>query len=150
MIFEISDTAYIWLKAAHIISVIAWMAGLFYLPRLYVYHSTALRGSELSETFKIMERRLYRAIMIPAMLLSLIFGGLIIYYLGREIWMEGWVIVKTICVVLLVFFHFSLGGWRRAFERDDNKKSEGFYRKVNEIPTVLMIIIVIAAVVRPF
>ena len=147
---EISDTAYIWIKAGHIISVIAWMAGLFYLPRLYVYHSNALRGSELSETLKIMERRLYRVIMVPAMLLSIIFGGLLTYYLWPEIMQEGWAHVKTVCIFLMIIFNFSLGGWRRKFERDANEKSESFYRKINEIPTVLMIIIVIAVIVRPF
>ena len=148
--FEVSDTAYIWIKAAHIISVIAWMAGLFYLPRLFVYHSNALRGSELSETLKIMERRLYRVIMLPAMFFSLIFGGLLTYYFWPEIMEEGWMHIKTLCIVLMVAFHFSLGGWRRKFERDANEKPESFYRKVNEIPTVLMIIIVIAVIVRPF
>ena len=147
---ELSATAFLWVKALHMISLIAWMAGLFYLPRLYVYHTQAEAGSERSETFKVMERRLLWAIMHPALVASLIFGGLLLANLDTDSWTEGWLIIKVLCLAGLVVFHLMLGSWRVAFAEDRNSRSEKFYRMINEVPTVLMIVIVIMAVVRPF
>lgn len=148
--FEISETGYLWIKAFHIISVIAWMAGLLYLPRLFVYHSNASVGSELSETLKIMESRLLRGIMNPAMLFAIIFGGLLVHYLGEDLWTDRWAFVKAACVIGLIVFHMKCSKWRRIFANDSNTKPDNFYRKVNEIPTVLMMLLVISVIVRPF
>jgi putative membrane protein len=141
---------YIWAKALHIISVIAWMAGLLYLPRLFVYHAQQPVGSAASETFKIMERRLLRAIMNPAMVASFLFGGILIWYLGEAAWSMGWLHAKFACLVGLVVLHGLMARWRRAFAEDRNRHSETFFRVCNELPTVLMIAIVILAVVKPF
>lgn len=145
-----SQTAYFWIKALHIVSVIAWMAGLLYLPRLFVYHADAAPGSGLSETFKVMERRLMKAIMRPAMAAVFVFGGLLIVDWGPTAWSEGWLIAKLATVTGLVAAHAGMERWRRAFERDENRHSAKFYRVANEIPTVLMIAIVVLAVVKPF
>lgn len=147
---ELSGTAYLWIKALHIISVVAWMAGLLYLPRLFVYHCQAEPGSDKSETFKIMERRLLRAIMNPAMLSSLVFGGLMVAHLSLDVWSEGWWHLKLVCLIGLMAEHMLMGRWRRDFEADRNTRSEKFFRIANEVPTVLLIVIVIAAVVKPF
>ncbi|MBO6518815.1 MAG: protoporphyrinogen oxidase HemJ [Rhodospirillales bacterium] len=141
------DTAYFWLKALHIVAIIAWMAGLLYLPRLFVYHAQAEAGSELSETLKIMERRLLRAIMNPAMVVSLFAGGLLLMY---QDFSSGWLHVKLVCVVGLLVMHMMMGKWRKDFEADRNTRGHKFYRIANEFPTVLMIVIVIMAVVKPF
>ncbi len=138
---------YLWLKAIHIIAVISWMAGLLYLPRLFVYHADAEIGSELSETFKIMERRLLRAIMNPAMIISLIAGGVL---LGYQDFSEGWLHVKLASIAGLIVMHMMMGKWRKTFEVDQNTRSHKFFRYANEGPTVLMIIIVVMAVVKPF
>jgi len=138
---------YFWLKALHIIAVIAWMAGLLYLPRLYVYHAQATVGSELSETLKIMERRLLRAIMNPAMLVALIAGGALLTY---QDFTQGWLHVKLTAIVILIVIHMLMGKWRKDFEADKNTRSHRFYRYANEVPTVLMILIVVMAVVKPF
>ena len=140
-------TAYFWLKALHIIAVIAWMAGLLYLPRLFVYHADAEKGSELSETLKVMERRLLRAIMNPAMVVSLIAGGFLLAY---QDFSSGWLHVKLTCVAGLMVTHMLMAKWRKDFETDRNTRGHKFYRIANEIPTVLMIVIVIMAVVKPF
>lgn len=139
---------YLWWKALHVISVIAWMAGLLYLPRLFVYHCTATAGSDRSETFKIMERRLLRAIMNPAMVASWLFGLLAAWSLGA--WTEGWFHAKLALVLALTAAHMAMARWRREFAEDRNRRSERFYRIANEVPTVLMIGIVILAVVKPF
>lgn len=138
-----------WVKALHVISVIAWMAGMLYLPRLYVYHSDAQKGSIQSETFKIMERRLYRGIINPAMIAAFVFGIWMIAA-GFVDWSQGWPWVKAAAVLLMTAFHGVLGRWRRAFAEDRNQRPSRFYRAVNEIPTVLMIVIVIAVIVKPF
>lgn len=140
--------AYNWVKALHVISIIAWMAGLLYLPRLFVYHSQAQIGSNQSETFKIMERRLLRAIMTPAMISSWIFG-LWMYY-SLQAWTDGWAHAKLTFVVLLTISHMFMAKWRRDFERDANQRPESFFRIANEVPTVLMIAIVIFVIVKPF
>lgn len=147
---EIGVTGYAWLRALHVISVIAWMAGLLYLPRLFVYHADAEPGSDKSETFKVMERRLLRAIMNPAMVASLIFGALLIHAQGPEIWSQGWFLVKVACLVGLFALHMMMAGWRRAFAEDRNTHPARFFRVMNEAPTVLMIVIVIMVIVQPF
>jgi protoporphyrinogen IX oxidase len=136
-------------KALHIISVISWMAGMLYLPRLFVYHADADKGSELSETFKIMERKLLRIIINPAMVLTFIFGGLMIWE-NPELLKQGWMHGKITAVLLMTAFHGFLARWRKQFVKDQNTRSSKFYRRVNEVPTVLMIIIVILVVMKPF
>jgi putative membrane protein len=140
-------TAYLWLKALHIIAVMAWMAGMLYLPRLFVYHADAEPGSELSETLKIMERRLLRAIMNPAMVVSVLAGGVLLTY---QDFSEIWLHVKLACVALLIVMHMVMGKWRKDFEADQNTRSHRFYRFANEAPTVLLIVVVVMAVVKPF
>lgn len=139
--------AYFWLKALHIIAVIAWMAGLLYLPRLFVYHANAEPGSELSETLKIMERRLLRAIMNPAMIVSLGAGAALLTY---QDFSQIWLHVKLTAIFGLIVMHMMMAKWRKEFETDQNKHNHRFYRIANEIPTALMVLIVILAVVKPF
>lgn len=141
---------YPWIKALHIISVISWMAGMLYLPRLYVYHAGVVAGSDQSELFKVMERRLLRFIINPAMIASFLFGGLLLLTPNLLDWSEGWLHAKLFAVLLMAGFHGALSRWRKDFAADSNRKSQSFYRKVNEIPTILMIFIVIMVVVRPF
>jgi len=138
-----------WVKALHVISVIAWMAGSLYLPRLFVYHSVAEKGSVQSETFKVMERRLYRGIMTPAMIASWIFG-LIMVFNGMVDWASGWPWVKAVFVIALSGYHGWMGGFLRAFKEDRNAKPQKFFRMINEVPTLLMIVIVIMVIVKPF
>lgn len=147
---DLSGTAYLWIKALHIISVIAWMAGMFYLPRLFVYHCDAVPGSEQSETFKVMERRLIRAIINPAMGAAFVFGLILLANLPSGTWADGWLWVKLVLVVGLAGFHGMLSRWRKDFEADRNTRSAKFYRIANEVPTVAVIIIVIMVVVKPF
>ncbi len=138
-----------WVKALHVISVIAWMAGMLYLPRLYVYHADAQQGSIQSETFKIMERRLYRGIINPAMIMTFVFGIWMILA-GLVDWSMIWPWVKAAAVLAMAGFHGLLGRWRRDFAEDRNTRPAKFYRMVNEVPTLLMIVIVIMVVVKPF
>lgn len=140
---------YLWIKALHLISVIAWMAGLLYLPRLFVYHVDAPAGSETSETFKIMERRLLRAIMNPAMIATYLFGISLIL-LNPDWLSQGWLHAKLVLVLAMTGAHMAMAKWRRAFANDDNRKSRNFFRIVNEVPAVLMILIVILVIVKPF
>ena len=146
---NLSAEAYLWIKALHIISVIAWMAGLLYLPRIFVYHTECSVGSQQSETFKVMERRLFRVIMNPAMVASLVFGGLLLASQDQFIWQEIWIYVKLVCVVALMASHMMMGAWRRAFAENRNSRPGSFYRIMNEVPTALMIIVVIFVVVKP-
>ena len=142
---------YPWIKSLHVIAVIAWMAGLFYLPRLFVYHVNLVRGSLESERFKIMERRLLKQIMLPAMIATWIFGVLLILTPGIVDWTHlNWWHVKFLMVILMSGFQGACGKWRRNFLEDRNQKSERFYRTANEIPTILMVVIVIMAIVKPF
>jgi putative membrane protein len=141
---------YPWLQAFHLIGVIAWMAGLFYLPRLFVYHTMTTPGSAESERMKVMERRLFCQIMVPAMTVSWVFGFLLMLTPGMVDWAGGWWHVKLLAVLLLSGFHFAMIPWRLGFLHDRNRHSERFYRIANEVPTVLMIAIVIMAVVKPF
>lgn len=146
---ELSATAYVWIKALHVMSVIAWMAGLLYLPRLFVYHVDADVGSDKYETFKIMERRLMRGIMNPAMMASVLFGLILMAASGPAIWHTVWFPVKAAAVVVLMVMHVLCGKWRRAFAEDRNRHSGRFYRFMNEAPAVLMVVIVIMVIVRP-
>ena len=141
---------YPWFKTLHILSVIAWMAGLLYLPRLFVYHADAAPGSSASETFKVMERRLLRGIMVPALVGTYVFGIALAAMPGVVDWAMGWIYVKLAAVLALTYIHFVLAGWRRAFAADRNTRSARFYRFVNEVPTLLLIVIVVMVVVRPF
>jgi putative membrane protein len=141
---------YPWLKALHIISVIAWMAGMLYLPRLFVYHCDAAPGSELSETLKVMERRLLRAIINPAMIAAFVFGIWLLTVPGIADWSSGWLYVKLAAAVALSGLHGFLSRWRKDFEADRNTRPATFYRIMNEAPTVLMIVIVVMVIVRPF
>lgn len=139
---------YLLLKTLHVVSVIAWMAGLLYLPRLFVYHCEAEAGSAQSETFKVMERRLLRAIMNPAMIASWIFG-LATAWVGH-LFTDGWFHVKIILVLALTGAHMAMAKWRREFAEDRNTRPQKFYRIANEIPTILMIVIVILVIFKPF
>ena len=147
---DLGSTAYDWIKALHVISVIAWMAGLLYLPRLYVYHTSATPGSEHDETLKVMERRLLRAIMNPAMISSLLFGGLMVSAFGPPAAWPMWLWAKLVLVTLMVAAHMLQARWRKDFEAGTNTRSHKYYRVANEVPTVLMIVVVILAVVEPF
>jgi protoporphyrinogen IX oxidase len=138
----------LWLKAFHIMAVIAWMAGLFYLPRLYVYHADAKVGSEMSATFKIMEERLLRFIMNPAMMIVWLTGLTLVVWQGAH--KEIWFLVKFALVVAMTVFHVKLSSWRKEFAADANTRDNGFYRRVNEIPTALMALIVLMVVLKPF
>jgi protoporphyrinogen IX oxidase len=142
--------AHLWLRALHIIAVIAWMAGMLYLPRLYVYHCAAAPGSEASEMLKVMERRLLRAIINPALIATFVLGGLLLATPGAVDWGRGWIYVKLALVLALAATHGLFARWRKDFAADRNRHNARFYRVWNEVPTVLMIGIVILAVVRPF
>jgi putative membrane protein len=142
--------AYPWLKSAHIVSVIAWMAGLLYLPRLFVYHSTVPVGSKRSAIFKVMERRLYHAIMTPAMIAAWSFGVLLASVPGLIDWHQGWIWAKLALVAGLTAFHGALGCWRRGFAADTNVHQPRFFRIVNEVPTLVLIAVVVLVVVKPF
>lgn len=138
----------LWLKAFHIMAVIAWMAGLFYLPRLFVYHADAKVGSETSQTFKIMEERLLRIIMSPAMMIVWLTGLTLVAWQGVH--NQLWFILKFLLVIGMTVFHTKLSTWRKEFAADANTRDNGFYRRVNEIPTALMALIVLLVVVKPF
>ena len=139
-----------WVKALHVISVIAWIAGMMYLPRLFVYHTAAEKGSIQSETFKVMERRLYRGIITPAMILTWVFGLTMVFTPGIVEWSQGWPWVKAVAVIALSGIHGYYGRQVRNFAADRNERPQGFWRVVNELPFVLVIIIVIMVIVKPF
>lgn len=139
---------YEWVKVCHIVSVISWMAATFYLPRLYVYHADSAVGSDQSETFKIMERRLLRGIMNPAMIATWVFGIWLMILL--EAWQDGWFMAKFFLVLLLSAYHGSCVKWMKEFEQDERKRTSKFFRFVNEMPVVVMIFVVILVVVKPF
>jgi putative membrane protein len=142
--------AYLWIKALHVAAVIAWMAGIFYLPRLFVYHAErAAPGSELSETLKTMELRLLRVIMNPAMLAAWTFGVLMLAA-GVIDWSQGWVWVKAGLVIAMTWFHHALARWRKDFAADANTRPGRHYRIANEMPTLMMLGIVLMAVAEPF
>lgn len=138
----------LWVKALHVMAVIAWMAALLYLPRLLVYHADSAVGSEKSETFKVMERRLLRGIANPSMIAAWIFGLWTAWLIAA--WSDGWFHSKVALVLLLTIYHMLTARWVRTFAEDRNLRSSRFYRLVNEIPAVLMVGIVILVVVKPF
>lgn len=142
--------AYPWIKSAHIISMVAWMAGLLYLPRLFVYHAMAPIPSDQSETFKVMERRLQRGIMTPALIGTWGFGIALAGTPGGVDWRMGWIWTKIALVVGLTLLHAALAWWRRDFARDRNRHPAGFFRIVNEMPTLALIAIVVLVVAKPF
>lgn len=142
----LSAEAYLWVKALHVVSIITWMAGLFYLPRLYVYHAMAEPGSDKAETFKVMERRLLRGIMNPSIVVVFVTGFLLF-----PAWMtDGWMHVKLLLVILLAACHGVYARWRRDFASDRNTRSHTFYRVANEVPTVLLLGIIVLVIVKPF
>ena len=143
--------AYPWIKAIHVMAVIAWMAGIFYLPRLYVYHAEqAAPGSELSETLKVMEHKLLRVIMNPAMIVAWLCGLAMVFTPGIIDWQAWWSWIKAGLVLAMTWFHHDLARWRKTFAQDRNLRSGRFYRIANEVPTLLMAGIVIMVIVRPF
>ena len=148
VILYFGDEAYPWVKAIHVVAVIAWMAGMLYLPRLFVYHADAAKGSELSDTFKLMERRLLRIIMTPAMIITWVLG---VWMAWQQEWYDsGWFIAKFALVFLMSGVHDRMSAAVRVFAADENTKSASYWRMFNEIPTVLMIAIVILVIVKPF
>ncbi|MEM8792685.1 MAG: protoporphyrinogen oxidase HemJ [Pseudomonadota bacterium] len=148
---DLLGSAYLWIKAFHIVSVISWMAGLFYLPRLFVYHAErATIGSELSETLKVMELKLLKVIINPAGVATWFFGILLALTPGVLDWSSGWVWVKILAIVGMTWFHHKLVTWRKIFDADQNDRPGRYYRLMNEVPTVLMLIIVFMVVVKPF
>ena len=139
---------YLLFKSLHLIAVISWMAGLLYLPRIFVYHSEADHDSQ-KEVFKKMERKLYNYIMMPAMLLSWLFGILLIHSLGLQTFSELWLQVKTVSVVILTYYHFSLGKYLNDFAVDNNQKTSKFFRIYNEIPTIILIVVIFTVIFKP-
>ena len=139
---------YLLFKSLHLIAVISWMAGLLYLPRIFVYHSEAYHDSQ-KQVFKTMERKLYNYIMMPAMLLSWLFGILLIYSLGFGIFKELWMQIKIVSVLILTHYHFMLGRYLQDVATDNNHKSSRFYRVINEVPTIILIVVVFVVVFKP-
>ncbi|WIJ25397.1 protoporphyrinogen oxidase HemJ [Devosia sp. RR2S18] len=139
-----------WVRAFHVLSVIAWMAGMLYLPRLFVYHADAEVGTVQSETFKIMERRLYRGITTPAMIATWVFGLWLAFGFGLVDFSQGWMWLKAVLVLALSAVHGFYGRLLRAFQHDRNQRPSKFFRAINEIPFVMAIFIVIAVIVKPF
>ena len=139
---------YLLFKSLHLIAVISWMAGLLYLPRIFVYHSEAKHESQ-TEVFKVMERRLYNFIMMPAMIFSFLFGVLLIHSLGFTVFAEFWMQVKLVSILLLTYYHFYLGRQLELFALNNNKNSSKYFRIINEIPTILLIIIVFVVIFKP-
>jgi putative membrane protein len=146
-----ADDIFVWIKAFHIVAVVAWMAGTLYLPRLFIYHCAAETGSPQAETFIVMERRLLRAIINPAMIVSLVLGAILLSEPGMIDWAgDIWIYLKLAFVAVLVILHGFLARWRKAFEAGENRHDARFFRWINEVPTVAMIAIVIFVVVKPF
>ena len=150
MTLQVLAPFYGWTKSFHVIAVVAWMASLLYLPRLYVYHCDTGAGSEASERFKVMECRLLKLIATPAMVATLLFGVLLVLTPGAVDWSAPWWWIKLAGVTLLFGFHGACSGWRRAFLDDRNVKPQRFFRFANEVPTLLLIVIVIMAIAQPF
>ena len=140
---------YLLFKSLHLISVISWMAGLLYLPRIFVYHSQNNAQQIISEVFKVMEKKLFFYIMTPAMILSWVFGLILINEIGFDKLGQTWMILKLIFVTLLTFYHFYLGRILRQFKEDLNTHTDKFYRLINEIPTLLLILIIFVVIFKP-
>ncbi|HUS52691.1 MAG TPA: protoporphyrinogen oxidase HemJ [Thermohalobaculum sp.] len=148
---EFLSAAYPWTKALHVISVIAWMAGLLYLPRLFVYHvERAGKAGELRDTFKVMERKLLKLIMNPASIAAWVFGLMLVVTPGIIDWSEPWVHVKATLVIAMTGYHHLLVRWWKDFAEDRNQRSGRFYRIANEVPALIMVAIVVMVIVRPF
>ena len=139
---------YLLFKSLHLVAVISWMAGLLYLPRIFVYHSEASHESQKS-IFKTMEKKLYNYIMMPAMFLSWLFGLGLIHSLGFSIFLELWMQIKILSVLILTHYHFTLGRYLRDFASDNNKKTSKFFRIYNEIPTIILIVVIFAVIFKP-
>ena len=139
---------YLLFKSLHLIAVVSWMAGLLYLPRIFVYHSEATHESQ-RDVFKTMERKLYNFIMMPAMLLSWLFGILLIYNLGFLIFSELWIQLKLTLVVILTYYHFTLGKYLSDFAINNNQKTSRFFRIYNEIPTIILIVLIFIVIFKP-
>ena len=139
---------YLLFKSLHLIAVISWMAGLLYLPRIFVYHSEADHDSQ-KKIFKTMERKLYNYIMMPAMLLSWLFGILLIHILGFSVFLELWMKAKTALVIVLTFYHFLLGKYLGEFAIDNNSRSSKYFRIINEVPTIILIVVVFLVIFKP-
>ncbi len=148
--YEFLSAYYLWIKSFHLIAVIAWMAGMMYLPRLYVYHTDAPVGSVQSEKFKLMEGRLLRGIINPAMIVTFLLGGLLLLTPGLIDWNDWWIWLKLLLVLLLTAIHGLYSRWRREFAADIRTRPGLYYRIANEIPFLLLIGIVILVIVRPF
>ena len=140
---------YLLFKSLHLIAVISWMAGLLYLPRIFVYHSETLNNEDKNNTFKIMEKRLFFYIMNPSMILSWIFGLILLHSIGLESLTEFWLVTKLILVISLTFYHFFLFSCFKRFSQNNNKHSSKFFRFINEVPTVLLIAIIFVVVFKP-
>ena len=141
--------SYLLLKSLHLIAVISWMAGLLYLPRIFVYHVENLKNKNTSSVFKTMERKLYFYIMTPAMILTWVFGLILISSLGFEVFSTTWIKLKLLLVILLTIYHFYLGKLLNDFKLDQNTKPSKFFRIINEVPTILLILIVFIVVFKP-
>ncbi len=139
---------YLLFKSLHLIAVISWLAGLLYLPRIFVYHAEADHESQRS-VFKTMERKLYNYIMMPAMMLSWLFGLLLIHSLGFTVFLELWMQIKAIAVIILTYYHFSLGKFLNDFALNDNQKTPKFFRIYNEIPTIILIVVIFVVIFKP-
>ena len=139
---------YLLFKSLHLIAVISWMAGLLYLPRIFVYHSEAEHDSQ-KKIFQTMERKLYNYIMMPAMLLSWLFGVLLIHSLGINVFSELWMQIKSVSVVILTYYHFLLGKYLGEFAMDNNTKSSKYFRIINEVPTIILIVTVFLVIFKP-
>ena len=139
---------YLLFKSLHLVAVISWMAGLLYLPRIFVYHSEENHESQ-KDVFKTMERKLYNYIMMPAMMLSWLFGLLLIHSLGFSVFAELWMQIKTLAVLILTYYHFLLGKYLNDFAINDNKKTSKFFRIINEVPTIILIVVVFVVVFKP-
>ena len=139
---------YLLYKSLHLIAVISWIAGLLYLPRIFVYHSEADHESQKT-VFKTMERKLYKYIMMPAMLLSWLFGILLIHILGFSVFSELWMQIKTFAVVILTYYHFTLGKYLNDFALENNQKTSKFFRIYNEIPTIILIVVIFVVIFKP-
>ena len=139
---------YLLFKSLHLIAVISWMAGLLYLPRIFVYHSEADHESQKT-VFKTMEKRLYNYIMMPAMLLSWLFGILLIHSLGFSIFLELWMQIKTFAVIILTYYHFTLAKYLNDFALNNNQKTPKFFRIYNEIPTIILIVVIFVVIFKP-
>ena len=138
---------YLFFKSLHLVAIISWMAGLLYLPRIFVYHAEADHDSQ-RKIFKIMERKLYNYIMMPAMIISWLFGVLLIHIIGFNVFLELWMQIKTVAVVILTYYHFTLGKYLNDFAMDNNQKTSKFFRIYNEIPTIILIVVIFVVIFK--